>query len=290
MKPAPFEYIAPESVEETLEILAEYGEEAKIIAGGQSLMPLLNMRLATPGVLVDINGLTGLDYIRQERNSLHIGALTRQYRLEEASVIQNLVPILTGAARLIGHPAIRHAGTIGGSLAHADPAAELPAALSALEGEVQVLGSSGARWVAAADFFQNYLTVDLRPDELLTQIRIPVRNNLVWGMREYTRRAGDFAIAGAIVVAEMDGDRCVYARVIAFGVGDRPIRLGPVEAFMLDRSLKGGNADDVANAAVDGLDSHSDLHASAEYRNHLAEVMIRRAYLDVVSMCQQAKV
>lgn len=290
MKPAPFEYIAPGSVEETLEILAEYGEEAKIIAGGQSLMPLLNMRLTAPGVLVDINGLTGLDYIRQERNSIHIGALTRQYRLEEAPVIQNVVPILTGVVRLIGHPAIRHAGTIGGSLVHADPAAELPAVLSALEGGVRVLGPSGARWVSAADFFQNYLTVDMRADELLTEIRIPVRNNLVWGVREYARRAGDFALAGAIVVAEMDGERCVHARAIAFGVGDRPIRLRRAEALMLDCSLNGGNANDVAKAAVDGLDSHTDLHASAAYRNHLAEVMIRRAYLDVVSMCQRPKV
>ena len=284
MKPAPFEYIAPESVEETLDVLAQYGDEAKLLAGGQSLMPLLNMRLTTPTVLVDINGLDALNYIRQEDDSLRVGALTRQYRLEQDSLIQQTVPFLVPVTRLIGHPPIRYAGTVGGSLAHADPAAELPAAISALDAELHVVGPSGSRWVPSTDFFQSYLTVDVQPDELLTEVRLPIRQNMVWGVQEYTRRAGDFSLAGAMVLAEIDTDRCVNGRIVLFGVEDRPLRAMPAEALLTNQPLSRDQADDVAAAAVAGLDCHTDLHASAAYRKHLARVMVKRAYLDAIAM------
>jgi CO/xanthine dehydrogenase FAD-binding subunit len=284
MKPAPFEYIAPESLEQAVEVLVQYGDESKILAGGQSLMPLLNMRLTTPGVVVDINGLDELSYIRQEGEHLHIGALTRQYRLERDTRIRQTVPVLAAATRLIGHPPIRYAGTIGGSLAHADPAAELPAVMRALEAELAVVGPSGVRSIQAADFFQGALAVDIRPDELLTEVRIPIRQNVVWGMREYTRRAGDFALAGAVVLAEMEADRWANGRVVLFGVEDRPLRVAQAEAVLTQQALSADQADAVAAAAVDGLDCHADLHASAGYRKQLARVMAKRAYLDAVAM------
>ena len=284
MKPAPFEYIAPESLEQAVAALVQYGDEAKILAGGQSLMPLLNMRLITPGVVVDINGLDELSYIRQEGEHLHIGALTRQYRLERDARIRQTVPVLAAATRLIGHPPIRYAGTIGGSLAHADPAAELPAVMCALEAELTVTGPSGVRRIQAVDFFQGALDADIRPDELLTEVRIPIRKNMVWGMREYTRRAGDFALAGAIVLAEMEADRWANGRVVLFGVEDRPLRVAQAEAVLIQQALSDGHADAVAAAAVAGLDCHADLHASAGYRKQLARVMAKRACLDAVAM------
>ena len=284
MKPAPFEYIAPESIEQAVAALVQYGDEAKILAGGQSLMPLLNMRLITPGVVVDINGLDELSYIRQEGERLHIGALTRQYRLERDARIRQTVPVLAAATRLIGHPPIRYAGTIGGSLAHADPAAELPAVMCAMEAELCVVGPSGGRRIQADDFFQGALDADIRPDELLTEVRLPIRKNVVWGMREYTRRAGDFALAGAIVLAEMEADRWANGRVVLFGVEGRPLRVAQAEAVLTQQALSDGQADAVAAAAVAGLDCHADLHASAGYRKQLARVMAKRAYLDAVAV------
>ena len=284
MKPAPFEYIAPESIEQAVAALVQYGDEAKILAGGQSLMPLLNMRLITPSVVVDINGLDELSYIRQEGEHLYIGALTRQYRLERDARIRQTVPVLAAATRLIGHPPIRYAGTIGGSLVHADPAAELPAVMCALEAELIVTGPSGMRRIQANDFFQGALDADLRSDELLTEVRIPIRKNVVWGMREYTRRTGDFALAGAIVLAEMEADRWANGRVVLFGVEDRPLRVAQAEAVLTQQALSDDQADAVAAAAVAGLDCHADLHASAGYREHLARVMAKRAYLDAVAM------
>ena len=289
MKPAPFEYIAPESVEQAVAALVQYGDEAKILAGGQSLMPLLNMRLTTPSVVVDINRLDALNYIRQEGECLHIGALTRQYRLERDARIRQAVPVLAAATRLIGHPPIRYAGTIGGSLAHADPAAELPAVICAVEAELTVVGPSGARAIPAADFFQGPLSADIRPDELLTAIRIPIRQNVVWGVREYTRRAGDFALAGAIVLAEMAADRWANGRVVLFGVEDRPLRVAQAEGVLTQQALSDDQADAVAAAAVAGLDCQADLHASAGYRKQLARVMVKRAYLDAVAMWDEKR-
>lgn len=287
MKPAPFAYVAPASVEEALQLLSQYGEDAKLLAGGQSLMPLLNMRLATPKVVIDINGLTELDYMRLEGDMLCIGALTRQYKLEQAPLVQKTLPFLLPVVRLIGHPPIRYAGTVGGSLAHADPAAELPAAMCALQAELNVIGPAGTRGVKSDDFFLSYLTVDLQPDEILAGVRIPVPSNTVWGVHEYTRRAGDFALAGAAVVMELEGpNHCAEARVVLFGVSDRPLRAPAAESFLAGRSLSSELADDVAAAAVEGIECEADIHATSGFRKHLAQVMARRAFLDAVALAE----
>src|ERR1051325_8210470 len=187
MKPAPFDYIRPASLPELQEQLWQHGEDAKLLAGGQSLMPLLNMRLASPRVIIDMNSLAELDYIRQGDDVVRIGALTRQHALERDPLIETAVPFLKPVVKLIGHPQIRHSGTIGGSLAHADPSAELPAAMCALQAQFRVASRGAERLVNANDFFVGILTADLKPSEILTEIVIPVRANRVWGIQEYAR-------------------------------------------------------------------------------------------------------
>ena len=287
MKPAPFAYVAPASVEEAVQALAAYGEDAKLLAGGQSLMPLLNMRLSTPEVIVDISGLTELDYVRLQDDVMCIGALTTQATLEQHPLIQEEVPFLRHAVQLIGHPPIRHAGTVGGSLAHADPAAELPAAMCALQAEFTVLGAAGERRVQADDFFLSYLTVDLQPQEMLVEIRFPIPHHTAWGIREYTRRVGDFALAGAALVVQLDDTRrCGAGRVVLFGVADRPLRVPAAEAYLSGRDLSEALADDFAAVAVEELECEGDIHASASYRHHLAGVMAKRALMDAVAQAE----
>lgn len=285
MKPAPFAYVAPSSLAETLEILAAYGDEAKLLAGGQSLMPLLNMRLTTPEVIADVNRVVELDYIREDGDVLCIGALTRQYRVEQDALIGALVPFLRPVVKLIGHPPIRHAGTVGGSLAHADPAAELPAAMCALRASFKIVGPSGERFVLADDFFTGYLTVDMAPDEMLAEVRIPTPQHTVWGVREFARRAGDFALAGAAVVVDLEpASENARARVVLFGVGDRPLRVPAAESLLVDHGLSPAIADGLAEVAVQDLECEGDIHASRAYRRQLARAMVRRAVLDAASM------
>ena len=285
MKPAPFAYVAPSSLPEALETLSAYGDEAKLLAGGQSLMPLLNMRLTTPEVIVDVNRVTALDYIRQDGDAVCIGALTRQYRLEQDPVIGALAPFLRPVVKLIGHPPIRHAGTVGGSLAHADPAAELPAAMCALQASFQIAGPRGERLVSADAFFTGYLTVDMAPDEMLVEVRIPTPTRAVWGIREFARRAGDFALAGAAVVVELASASVLQsARVVLFGVGDRPLRVPSAELLLMEHGLSPAIADELADVAVQDLECEGDIHASSAYRRQLARAMARRAVLDAVAM------
>lgn len=186
--------------------------------------------------------------------------------------------------RLIGHPPIRHAGTVGGSLAHADPAAELPAAMCALQASFKIAGADGERLVPADDFFTGYLTVDMAPDEMLVEVRIPTPLRMVWGIREFTRRAGDFALAGAAVVAGLSDDTtCTHARVVLFGVGDRPLRVPVAESLLIGRQPSCELADQVAVAALDDLECEGDIHASGAYRRQLARAMLRRAVGDAVA-------
>lgn len=288
MKPAPFAYVAPASLDEALAALSVYGEEAKLLAGGQSLMPLLNMRLTTPEVIVDVNRLTALDYIRVDGDTVCIGALTRQFTLERDPLIQSVIPFLQPVVRLIGHPPIRHAGTVGGSLVHADPAAELPAAMCALQASFKIAGPGGERLVPADEFFTGYLTVDMAPDEMLIEVRIPAPQRTAWGIREFTRRAGDFALAGAVVVASLsEAATCTHARVILFGVGDRPLRVPVAESLLMGHEPSRALADDVAAAAVEDLECEGDIHASGDYRRQLARAMLRRAVLDAVASMQE---
>lgn len=250
-------------------------------------MPLLNMRLATPEMIVDISGLSELDYIRLDGDILCIGALTRQYQLERDSLVKATVPFLVPVVKLIGHPQIRHSGTVGGSLVHADPSAELPAAMCALEARFKVVGLDGDRLVNADDFFISILTADIQPHEVLAEIRIPAQSNSVWGIREYARRAGDFALAGAAMVMKLaGGTRCAQARVVLFGVGDRPLRATGAEGYLAGRELSSELAADFAAACVEGLECDGDIHVTGAYRKHLTKVMAKNAFLDAVTLAK----
>ncbi|HSF31582.1 MAG TPA: xanthine dehydrogenase family protein subunit M [Candidatus Tectomicrobia bacterium] len=280
MKPAPFEYFAPADLEEALELLAQYGDEAKILAGGQSLMPLLNMRLARPRVVIDINRVSDLDYIAPGADgALAIGALTRQRAIERSGVVQMHHPMLAAAMPYIGHFQIRNRGTVGGSIVHADPAAELPALSLALEAQFMLRSATQQRVIDAADFFLTYLTTALEPVEMLTEIRLPAGGpQWRWGFQEVCRREGDFALVGAVAMLRMnDHAVCQAARLTMFGVGGIPVRLGMVEEMLYGRQIDDRKLNEVANVVADALEPDSDLHASAEYRKEVGGVMARRA-------------
>jgi carbon-monoxide dehydrogenase medium subunit len=278
MKPAPFRYVAPRSVDETLAVLAEYGDEAKILAGGQSLVPLLAMRLARPAVIVDINGIRSLAYIRRRGERLHVGALTRQRAVERSSLAKRWAPLLWEGIRFVGHPQIRTRGTVGGSMAHADPSAELPAAAAALDAELVVRGPGGERAVAASEFFTGYLTTALGPADLLTEVRFALPAPPVGtAFLEVARRHGDFAIVGAAAVLRRNDGAVADARLVFVGVGP-----GPVRAVEAERTLQGSPGStkafaETARLAAERLDPDADIHASAEYRREVAAVMARRA-------------
>jgi CO/xanthine dehydrogenase FAD-binding subunit len=280
MKPAPFEYFAPTDITEALDLLAHYGDDAKILAGGQSLMPLMNMRLARPRVLLDINRLTELAYISPGPDgALTIGALTRQRAVERASVVQTHLPPLAAVMPSLGHFQIRNRGTIGGSLVHADPAAELPALCLALEAELILRSAERQRTVKAADFFVTYLTTAIEPDELLVDIRFPAWNpQWRWGFQEVCRRQGDFALVGAVTLLQMDVDAiCQAARLVMFGVGSTPLRLPRAEEILSGQRLDRRLLDQVANVVAAELQPDGDMHASAEYRQEVGGVVARRA-------------
>jgi CO/xanthine dehydrogenase FAD-binding subunit len=280
MKPAPFEYFAPADLPEALDLLAQYGDEAKILAGGQSLMPLLNMRLARPRVVIDINRISDLDYIAPGVDgALTIGALTRQRAIERSVVVQTHHPMLAAAMPYIGHFQIRNRGTVGGSIVHADPAAELPALSLALEAQLVLQSATQRRVIDAADFFLTYLTTAIEPVEMLTEIRLPAGGSQwQWGFQEVCRREGDFALVGAVAMLRLGDDAvCQAARLTMFGVGGMPVRLGMVEEMLSGRQINDRRLDEVSNVVAAALDPDSDLHASAEYRQEVGGVVARRA-------------
>jgi aerobic carbon-monoxide dehydrogenase medium subunit len=280
MKPAPFEYFAPTDMSEALDILARYGDEAKILAGGQSLMPLMNMRLARPHVLVDINRLTALSHISLGTDgALAIGALTRQRAIERASLVQTHYPLLAAVMLALGHFQIRNRGTIGGSIVHADPAAELPALCLALEAEFVLRSAVGQRTVKAADFFRTYLTTAIEPVEMLVDVRFPPwQAQWRWGFQEICRREGDFALVGAVAVLQLDDDAmCRAARLTMFGVGGTPVRPQRAEDTLTGQRLDARVLDQLAHVVAAELEPDSDIHASAEYRREVGGVVARRA-------------
>jgi aerobic carbon-monoxide dehydrogenase medium subunit len=290
MKPAPFEYCAPLELQEALDLLERYGDEAKILAGGQSLMPLMNLRLARPGVIIDINRLRNLDAISTApEGGLTIGALARQRSLERSAIIQQQNPMLAAAIPLIGHFQIRNRGTIGGSLVHADPAAELPAVSLLLGGEFLLKSKSGARLVAAKDFFLGYLATDCRPGELLTEIRFPQwRAGEAWAVVEIARRKGDFALVGVALQVELDGTGILQnAGIVMFGVGGKPQRMEHGEALLngcrIDPALSG----ELSRVVAQELDPDSDVHASAVYRKEVGGVLVRRALESAVAKAKE---
>jgi len=279
MKPPPFVYEAPTSVADAVALLAKHDGEAKIIAGGQSLTPMLNFRLLAPGVLVDINRIQGLSNIADDgRGGLTIGALVRHYQLETSDRVADRFPVLSAAMRHVAHLAIRNRGTIGGSLSHADPAAELPMIVQLLNGMLTVVGPHGSRQVVADDFFEGALTTVLADDEIVTQIALPaLPPGTGWGFEQVARRAGDFAMACAAVTIAPAQGAISEARVAVMGVHDRAIRVPDAEAV-----LSGSGVDDDTIAAAVAavrttVEPDDDLHASADFRRHLVGVLVERA-------------
>ena len=291
MKPAPFDYAAPETIEETLALLGEYGADAKLLAGGQSLMPLLNMRLARPSVLIDLNRVSALDYVKVSDGEVRIGALTRQRAAERSPVVAKHLPLMTDALRWVGHAQIRNRGTIGGSLAHADPSAELPAVAAALGATFVVAGQSGTRLLLPEEFFVGYLTTAIEPAEVLTEIRFPKMAAAAGcAFVEVARRHGDFAIVGAAAVVHPAGPggpagagagagRFRDVRLVFTGVGPTPVRIREAEAALEGQKFEERLLADVARLVAGRLDPESDIQASAEYRKHVAGVLARRALL-----------
>jgi aerobic carbon-monoxide dehydrogenase medium subunit len=262
--PAQFDYIAAESVLHAIDVLAEHGDDAKVLAGGHSLLPMMKLRLATPELLVDIGGLDELAGIDTDGSDLIVGATTRHADLAASAVVRAAAPLLAHAASQVGDPQIRHRGTIGGSLAHADPAADLPMAVVALGGTLVLQGPAGVRTVAADDFFQGYFETALAPDELVTAVRVPRRPGVPWGYQKFVRRANDWAIVG---VAAVDG------RIALANMGPTPLRATAAE----DALAAGATPAEAAELAADGTSPGADLHADREYRRHLVRVLTRRA-------------
>jgi CO/xanthine dehydrogenase FAD-binding subunit len=279
MKPPPFEYEAPRTADEAVALLAQHGDRAKVLAGGQSLVPLLNFRLAQPEVLVDVNRVTELAYVRPVDTGLAIGALTRQHALERSSAIRGQLPIVAEACRLIGHLPIRHRGTVGGSLAHADPASELPAVMVALEAELTLSRKGSRRTVSADQFFTGIFSTALEPEELLTDIRVPgLPPGTGSAFLEIARRAGDFALVGVAALVTLNGGgRVSRARLALCGAGPTPIRAREAERVLTGEWPEGRVLDDAVEKMAAVTDPPSDIHASATFRKKLARHVGRQA-------------
>lgn len=268
MIPAAFDYVRAGSADEAISLIGEHGDEAKFLAGGHSLLPLMKLRLAQPTVLVDIGRLSDLSYIRDEGDHVAIGALTTHHDVEHSDLLDEQVPLLKHAAHQVGDPQVRHRGTIGGSIAHADPASDLPATTLALGATYVAQGPNGTREIAAADFYQGFLTSALEPDEMLTEIRVPKMHGAGWNFQKFTRRAQDWAIVG--VAAWVRGSESGVGLV---NMGSVPILATSVSAAI----AAGASPADAAEQAVAEAEPQADLNASVEYRTHLAKVLTRRA-------------
>ncbi|HET6965199.1 MAG TPA: xanthine dehydrogenase family protein subunit M [Acidimicrobiales bacterium] len=280
MKPPPFDYSCPDTLEEALAILAEVGDEARPLAGGQSLIPLLSLRLARPSHLVDLAGIADLKAIDGSGEELVVGAMVRERKAEADDDVRRVAPLLAGALPFIGHPAIRSRGTIGGSLSHADPAAELPAVALVLEAQlVAESRDRGRRTIPAADFFTGFFTTALEPDEILTGVRIQApAPGTGWAIDEVARRHGDFAMVGAAAVVRIDKDsgRIADARVALTGVSDTPVRAREAEQMLVGADPTAETWSEAAQKASTALSPPSDVHGSSAYRRHIAGVLIGR--------------
>jgi len=277
MKLPPVDYEAPTTVSEAVELLAEHQDEASVLAGGQSLIPLLALRLAHPAVLIDINGVDELSGVSMTDGWVAIGAMTREYVAEESETVADAVPLLAAALPLIGHEAIRSRGTIGGSLAHADPAAELPAVARALDAQFVVRGPSGERVIPAAQWFEGYLTTARRPDELLVEVRFPAAGpDTGASFEEVARRHGDFAIVGLATSLVLSDGVISEARLAFAGVSDVPVRATAAEDLLAGETPSAELFDEAARRATEDLDPPADLHGSSDYRKTVAAAVVRR--------------
>jgi aerobic carbon-monoxide dehydrogenase medium subunit len=285
----PFEYVAPETLPDVLALLGEHGEEAKVLAGGQSLVPILNYRLARPQLVVDINGLP-LGDVTAADGRLRLGALVRHHQLEESDPIRRQCPVLAEAARLIGNVRVRSLGTVGGSLVHADPAAELPAVMTALEARLTLTSARGERHVDAGDFFTGLLTTALASDELLTAIDVPTVPAHGWAVEELSRRAGDFAVVAVVALVSVDRHGHVADARLAFaGVADRPLRARAAEEALRGHEPTTERLAQAAAAARAALDPPSDAFVSSEYRRMVGGVLCRRALARAVTRALEAR-
>ena len=281
MKPPPFEYHRATSVDDAVAVLHEVGDESAVLAGGQSLIPLLNLRLARPSVLVDVNRIPGLDAVDADPAAVTVGALARARRVERDAGVLATLPVLAAAIRHIAHPQIRVRTTIGGNLAHADPSSELPAVLAATEGSLELTSRSGTRTVGAADFFQNVFTTAKRPDELVTSVRFPSPAGFAWRFDEVARRHGDYGMVSACVGLRVEDGIVAEARIALAGCGSVPVRVTAAE-----KALAGTTATAAATAGADAVrdtvEPYDDIHATAEYRRHLAGVLVGRAVTSIL--------
>jgi aerobic carbon-monoxide dehydrogenase medium subunit len=279
--PLAFDYEVAESVDHAIELLGQHGDEAKLLAGGHSLLPIMKLRLAAPTVLVDLGRIGDLNYVRDEGDHLAVGAMTRQCDAERDPTLQEHCGLVSYTASLVGDPSVRHRGTIGGSISHGDAASDLPSALLALDATFVVRGPNGERTVAAGDFFQGYLQTTLAPNEVLTEIRVPKLNGAGWSYKKFNRRAQDWAVVGAAAVVERSNGSIGSARIGLTNMGSTPIRATAAES-----ALSGADPSSVAEAtssADEGTSPSSDIAASAEYRRHLARVLSRRAVEEALS-------
>ena len=274
MIPAQFDYVRAESAEEAISLIGQHGDEAKFIAGGHSLLPLMKLRLAQPTVLVDIGRLSDLSYIREDGDMIAIGAMTRHMDVENSPVLKKHAPLLAHAASHVGDPQVRHRGTIGGSIAHSDSASDLPATTLAMGATYVAQGPNGTREIAASDFFQGFLTTSLAADELLTEIRVPKMGGAGWSFQKFNRRAQDWAIVG--VAAWRNGTESGVGLV---NMGSVPILATGVSAAI----SSGASVEDAAAEAATGTDPTADLSASIEYRQHLARILTKRALTEATS-------
>jgi len=280
MKPAPFEYHVPNTIDQSLALLGEYADEVKILAGGQSLVPAMNFRVVQPAVLVDINRVPELGYIREDGDVLRVGAMTRERQLEFDPLIEKRTPLLAEALPFIAHPQIRNRGTIGGSLVNADPAAELPVLMLALSARLKVQNVSGKRWIEAKDFFVGMFTTALEADEMLVEIELPVMQKRTgWSFMEVAPRKGDYALMGVAALVELEETgRCKAAKLVYLNAGD-----GPVDAQNAVNLLQGEKVDDALIDSAAELASQSEItpfgnvHASPEFQGHLANVLTKKA-------------
>jgi carbon-monoxide dehydrogenase medium subunit len=289
MKPPIFKYIRVDTVEAALAILAEHGGDAKILAGGQSLVPMLNFRLAAPAILVDINPVTKLDYIQAGSGSLRIGARTRQRTLESSPEIEAHCPLLRACAKWIGHTQIRNRGTVGGSLVHGDPTAELALVATLLDAEMVIQKRDATRTAAAADFFESFMTTDIAEDELLTEVRFPAAPaKSGFGFRELCLRHGDFAVVAAAAHVTLDGQgRCAEARAAVSGAGPSALRLPGAEAALRGGDGSPENLDDASESVPAEVHPIPDLKGSEAYRREMAKVFVRRALEDAWTMARE---
>jgi carbon-monoxide dehydrogenase medium subunit len=277
VKPAPFKYAKAGSVEEATALLDQHGDDVKVLAGGQSLIPLMNMRLARPEVLIDINGIESLSGI-EVNGALTIGATTRHAQVIRSAEVQRFAPIVVEAMRHVGHVGIRSRGTFGGSVAHADPASEIPTVVLALDGELTVAGPGGERTVSAKDYFVSTFTTEMEDNELLTAVTFPYPlDHARWSFHEVARRHGDFALVGVAAVAEVDdAGVCTRARVALSGVADVPVRIERAEELLVGSTI-GDVAEEAGRLAEQEIEPGADFHASSQYRKEVARALVTRA-------------